>query len=157
MIRSELLQELSKQSPGMRSEEIERVVDVFFDEIAKRLPRTLELILAATLLADVNEFMTLRCGDVLMLGSDCLPDGTRALVHAGDTVDLPGLQRWPFPIQRFVCARRPGAHTSATQKGSIRPERTGRAPQPCTLRVEWTWYERVAPPPAEPHALLRRW
>jgi integration host factor subunit beta len=37
MIRSELLQELAKQSPGMRGEEIERVVDVFFDEIAKRL------------------------------------------------------------------------------------------------------------------------
>lgn len=37
MIRSELLQALSKQSPGMRGEEIERVVDVFFDEIAKRL------------------------------------------------------------------------------------------------------------------------
>ena len=43
---------------------------------------------AATLLADVNEFMTLRPGDVLMLGSDCLPDGTRALVHAGDTVEI---------------------------------------------------------------------
>jgi 5-oxopent-3-ene-1,2,5-tricarboxylate decarboxylase/2-hydroxyhepta-2,4-diene-1,7-dioate isomerase len=43
---------------------------------------------AATLLADVNEFMTLRCGDVLMFGSDCLPDGTRALVHAGDTVEI---------------------------------------------------------------------
>ncbi len=37
MIRSELLQVLAKQSPGMRGEEIERVVDVFFDEIAKRL------------------------------------------------------------------------------------------------------------------------
>ena len=37
MIRSELLQALAKQSPGMRSEEIERVVDVFFDEIARRL------------------------------------------------------------------------------------------------------------------------
>jgi len=37
MIRSELLQALAKQSPGMRGEEIERVVDVFFDEIAKRL------------------------------------------------------------------------------------------------------------------------
>jgi 5-oxopent-3-ene-1,2,5-tricarboxylate decarboxylase/2-hydroxyhepta-2,4-diene-1,7-dioate isomerase len=43
---------------------------------------------AATLLADVNEFMTLRPGDVLMLGSDCLPDGTRPLVHAGDTVEI---------------------------------------------------------------------
>jgi len=43
---------------------------------------------AATLLADVSEFMTLRPGDVLMLGSDCLPDGTRPLVHAGDTVEI---------------------------------------------------------------------
>ncbi|MDF8333047.1 integration host factor subunit beta [Novosphingobium cyanobacteriorum] len=37
MIRSELLQALAKDSPGMRAEEVERVVDVFFDEIAKRL------------------------------------------------------------------------------------------------------------------------
>lgn len=43
---------------------------------------------AATLLTDVNEFMTLRPGDVLMLGSDCLADGTRPLVHAGDTVEI---------------------------------------------------------------------
>jgi 5-oxopent-3-ene-1,2,5-tricarboxylate decarboxylase/2-hydroxyhepta-2,4-diene-1,7-dioate isomerase len=43
---------------------------------------------ASTLLADVNEFMTLRAGDVLMLGSDCLPDGSRPLVHAGDTVEI---------------------------------------------------------------------
>ena len=37
MIRSELLQAIAKQSPSMRGEEIERVVDVFFDEIARRL------------------------------------------------------------------------------------------------------------------------
>jgi len=37
MIRSELLQELAKENSGMRGEEIERVVDVFFDEIAQRL------------------------------------------------------------------------------------------------------------------------
>ena len=43
---------------------------------------------AGTLLADVNAFMTLRSGDVLMLGSDCLPDGSRPLVHAGDTVEI---------------------------------------------------------------------
>jgi len=43
---------------------------------------------AATLLADVNEFMTLRPGDVLMLGTDCLADGSRPLVHAGDTVEI---------------------------------------------------------------------
>ena len=37
MIRSELLQALAKESPDMRGEEIERVVEVFFDEIARRL------------------------------------------------------------------------------------------------------------------------
>jgi integration host factor subunit beta len=37
MIRSELLQALGKQNPDMRGDEIERVVDVFFDEIGKRL------------------------------------------------------------------------------------------------------------------------
>ena len=37
MIRSELLQALAKESPGLRAEELERVVDVFFDEIAQRL------------------------------------------------------------------------------------------------------------------------
>lgn len=49
---------------------------------------------AATLLADVQAFMTLQPGDVLMLGSDCLPDGSRPLVHAGDTVEIsaPGLR-----------------------------------------------------------------
>ena len=43
---------------------------------------------AATLLADVSEFMTLRPGDVLMLGTDCLADGARPLVHPGDTVEI---------------------------------------------------------------------
>lgn len=43
---------------------------------------------AATLWRDVSEFMTLRPGDVLMLGTDCLADGTRPLVHAGDTVEI---------------------------------------------------------------------
>ena len=37
MIRSELLQALAKESPGLRAEEIERVVDVFFDEVGQRL------------------------------------------------------------------------------------------------------------------------
>jgi integration host factor subunit beta len=37
MIRSELLQELHKDNPELRAEEIEQVVDIFFDEIAKRL------------------------------------------------------------------------------------------------------------------------
>ncbi len=37
MIRSELLQALAKENPELRADDIERVVDVFFDEIAQRL------------------------------------------------------------------------------------------------------------------------
>ncbi len=49
---------------------------------------------AAQLLADVGTCMTLRPGDVLMLGTDCLDDGSRPLAQAGDTVEVsaPGLQ-----------------------------------------------------------------
>ena len=39
MIRSELLQALAKENPGLRPEEIDRVVSCFFDEIATRLAR----------------------------------------------------------------------------------------------------------------------
>ena len=37
MIRSELLQALARDNPELRAEEIEQVVDIFFDEIAARL------------------------------------------------------------------------------------------------------------------------
>ncbi len=37
MIRSELLQALSRDNPELRAEEVEQVVDIFFDEIAARL------------------------------------------------------------------------------------------------------------------------
>jgi integration host factor subunit beta len=37
MIRSELLNTLAKDNPGLKSEEIEQVIDIFFDEIAQRL------------------------------------------------------------------------------------------------------------------------
>lgn len=37
MIRSELLQELAQDNPELRSDEIEKVVDIFFEEIAQRL------------------------------------------------------------------------------------------------------------------------
>jgi 5-oxopent-3-ene-1,2,5-tricarboxylate decarboxylase/2-hydroxyhepta-2,4-diene-1,7-dioate isomerase len=40
------------------------------------------------LLADVGEFMTLQPGDVLMVGSDCLADGTRPRAKAGDQVEI---------------------------------------------------------------------
>ena len=37
MIRSELRQSLAAENPDLRPEEIEQVVSIFFDEIAKRL------------------------------------------------------------------------------------------------------------------------
>ncbi|WP_374407529.1 integration host factor subunit beta [Pelagerythrobacter sp.] len=37
MIRSELLQALAKDNPELRAEEVEQVVDIFFDEITTRL------------------------------------------------------------------------------------------------------------------------
>jgi integration host factor subunit beta len=37
MIRSELLQALAKSNPELRIDDVERIVDVFFDEIGQRL------------------------------------------------------------------------------------------------------------------------
>jgi integration host factor subunit beta len=37
MIRSELLQALARDNPDLRAEEIEQVVEIFFDEISTRL------------------------------------------------------------------------------------------------------------------------
>jgi 5-oxopent-3-ene-1,2,5-tricarboxylate decarboxylase/2-hydroxyhepta-2,4-diene-1,7-dioate isomerase len=47
-----------------------------------------------TLLADVGEFMTLQSGDVLMVGTDCLVDGSRPRAKAGDRVEIsaPGFE-----------------------------------------------------------------
>lgn len=47
---------------------------------------------APELLADVNEFMTLRDGDILMLGCDCLASGKnlgkRPTAKVGDKIDI---------------------------------------------------------------------
>lgn len=43
---------------------------------------------AATLWADVRTFQTLRPGDVLMLGTDCLADGNRPRAKVGDAVEI---------------------------------------------------------------------
>ena len=43
---------------------------------------------AATLWADVSAFQSMRPGDVLMLGTDCLEDGTRPRVKAGNAVEI---------------------------------------------------------------------
>ena len=37
MIRSELLQELARENPELRADEVEQVVDIFFEQIAARL------------------------------------------------------------------------------------------------------------------------
>lgn len=43
---------------------------------------------ASQLFADVSEFMTLREGDVLMLGCDCLPNGKRPVAKVGDVISI---------------------------------------------------------------------
>jgi len=40
------------------------------------------------LLADISEFMTFQEVDVLLLGSDCLPNGKRPRAKAGDVVEI---------------------------------------------------------------------
>jgi integration host factor subunit beta len=37
MIRSELLQHLAEENPGLRPDEIEKILDIFFDNIIERL------------------------------------------------------------------------------------------------------------------------
>jgi len=57
----------------------ERVQTVDLRELMRDLP---------TLLTDVGEFMTLQAGDVLMVGADCLADGSRPRAKAGDRVEI---------------------------------------------------------------------
>lgn len=52
-----------------------------------------------TLLADVGEFMTLQAGDVLMVGTDGLADGTRPRAQAGDRVDIAAPGFAPVSVQ----------------------------------------------------------
>ena len=37
MIRSELLQAIAEENPDLKAEEVEQVVDIFFEQIAERL------------------------------------------------------------------------------------------------------------------------
>lgn len=51
------------------------------------------------LVTDVSAFMTLRAGDVLMVGCDVLPSGVRPLAAVGDRIDIdapgfPTLSHW---------------------------------------------------------------
>jgi 5-oxopent-3-ene-1,2,5-tricarboxylate decarboxylase / 2-hydroxyhepta-2,4-diene-1,7-dioate isomerase len=63
---------------------------------------------AAQLLTDVSEFMTLREGDVLMLGCDCLPGGGRPLARVGDRIDIsvPGMPAFGTLLNTLVAGAR---------------------------------------------------
>lgn len=56
---------------------------------------------AATLWADVNAFQSMRPGDVLMVGTDCLEDGSRPRVKAGDSVEITATGFAPL-VNHFV-------------------------------------------------------
>lgn len=56
---------------------------------------------AATLWADVNTFQSMRPGDVLMVGTDCLDDGSRPRVQAGDSVEITATGFAPL-VNHFV-------------------------------------------------------
>ncbi|MEZ5662636.1 MAG: fumarylacetoacetate hydrolase family protein [Burkholderiaceae bacterium] len=56
---------------------------------------------AATLWADVNAFQSMRPGDVLLVGTDCLDDGTRPRAKAGDAVEITATGFSPL-INAFV-------------------------------------------------------
>ena len=75
---------------------------------------------AATLLADVNAFMTLQPGDVLMLGSDCLADGTRPRARAGDRIEIsaPGFEPLVNTLVRELSADGPPLGAKAPSGGS---------------------------------------
>ena len=71
---------------------------------------------AATLLADVQAFMTLQAGDVLMLGTDCLADGTRPRARAGDRVEIRAAGFAPL------------VHTLVEEVSAAGPPQVARAP-----------------------------
>ena len=56
---------------------------------------------AATLWADVNAFQSMRPGDVLMVGTDCLEEGSRPRVKAGDSVEITATAFAPL-VNHFI-------------------------------------------------------
>ena len=65
------------------------VLELRIDGVMRQAVSRAELVRdAATLWADVNAFQSMQPGDVLMLGTDCLDDGTRPRVKAGDSVEI---------------------------------------------------------------------
>jgi 5-oxopent-3-ene-1,2,5-tricarboxylate decarboxylase / 2-hydroxyhepta-2,4-diene-1,7-dioate isomerase len=56
---------------------------------------------AAMLWAEVNAFQSMRPGDVLMIGTDCLDDGSRPRAKAGDSVEITATGFAPL-VNHFV-------------------------------------------------------
>ncbi len=56
---------------------------------------------ATTLWTDVNTFQSMRPGDVLMVGTDCLDDGSRPRAKAGDAVEITATGFAPL-VNHFV-------------------------------------------------------
>ncbi len=56
---------------------------------------------AATLWTDVSAFQSMRPGDVLMLGTDCLEDGSRPRAKAGDAIEITATGFAPL-VNHFV-------------------------------------------------------
>ena len=56
---------------------------------------------AATLWTDVSAFQSMRPGDVLMLGTACLEDGSRPRVKAGDAIEITATGFAPL-VNHFV-------------------------------------------------------
>lgn len=56
---------------------------------------------AAALWAEVNAFQSMRPGDVLMVGTDCLDDGARPRAKAGDAVEITATGFAPL-VNHFV-------------------------------------------------------
>jgi 5-oxopent-3-ene-1,2,5-tricarboxylate decarboxylase/2-hydroxyhepta-2,4-diene-1,7-dioate isomerase len=77
LTKGQVAQWAALQIEVRRNGELVQTVDL--RELKRDLP---------TLLADVGEFMTLQSGDVLMVGTDCLVDGSRPRAKAGDRVEI---------------------------------------------------------------------
>lgn len=78
------------------------VLELRVDGVMRQRTALTELVRdAATLWADVNAFQSMRPGDVLMVGTDCLDDGTRPRVKAGDAVEITATGFAPL-VNHFV-------------------------------------------------------
>ena len=78
------------------------VLELRVDGVMRHRTALVELVRdAAALWAEVNAFQSMRPGDVLMVGTDCLDDGSRPRVKAGDAVEITATGFAPL-VNHFV-------------------------------------------------------